>query len=296
MIILNNVASLKNIVKSYKDFKLDNISIDFLTGYITGLIGPNGAGKTTALKILMNIVKPDSGYVSVLGMEYKNNEKYIKNKIGYVGEVQYFYEDRTISWTADFVSKFYTDWDNPMFNKYLDEFQINHSKKIKTLSKGMRVKFSLALALSHNPSLIVLDEPTSGLVPIIRRNVLDLLKKTINEDPQKAVIISSHITNDLERIADHVLYLVDGQIMLKGEKDLLLSKWKKIHFKEGILDDNLIKKLINTEKNMFGCSGYTDNYMELKNSLSIYEQNGDVKIENTGLDDILITITGAESK
>lgn len=287
---MDNAASLKKAVKKYGEFRLGPLNLDFPKECITGIIGPNGAGKTTTLKLLMNIIKPDSGEISVLDMKHRDSEIRIKNRIGYVGEVQYFYEDRTVSWTADFVSKFYDKWNSNLFDRLMHDFEINRTKKIKNLSKGMRVKLAIAIALSHDPDLIILDEPTSGLDPVIRRELLAHLRKYVDDNRNKSVIISSHNTNDLERISDHVVFLLDGMVALEDEKDILNEKWKKISFRKGAVEDSICAKLMNVENNMFGSSGYTDSYPAIKNSIAQAVKNDDVKVENTGLDDILICL------
>lgn len=285
---METILSLKAISKDYREFKLDSISLEVPRGYILGLIGPNGAGKTTTIQIVMNLVRPSGGELSVFGMGYPKEEKAIKNRIGYVGEVQYFYEDRSVDWTGNFVSHFYENWDKNLFASLLNDFQISTSKKIRELSKGMRVKLSLALALSHQPDLILLDEPTSGLDPIVRREVLDLLRKLISEDDRKSVVISSHITDDIERIADIVAYMVNGKIVLSSGKDDLLANWKRIHYRKGSLDGDITGAMLLVEENAFGCSGITDAFLGIKGEMAGLVEQGDVKIENVGLDDILI--------
>jgi ABC-2 type transport system ATP-binding protein len=284
------LIEMNDITKNYREFTLDKLSISLNKGYIYGLIGPNGAGKTTTIKILMNIINPDGGDFSILGMKYPKDEKAIKNKIGYVGEEQYFYEDRTVNWTGKFVSKFFKEWDENYFGNLLMRFKISRSKKIRELSKGMRVKLSLAIALSHNPDIILLDEPTSGLDPVIRREILDLLRDLIIENPEKSVLLSSHITDDLERIADYISYMIDGKIVLASEKDRLLSDWKKIHLKNEAMDEEIKKGLTGIEVNAFGSSGITDRYEDMRETLAAGIKSGDIKVENLNLDDILITL------
>jgi ABC-2 type transport system ATP-binding protein len=150
----------------------------------------------------------------------------------------------------------------------------------------MRVKLSLALALSHNPELIILDEPTAGLDPVVRRELLDLLRKISSEN--KSVIISSHITDDIARTADYITYLVEGRIRLIGQKDELLSNWKKIHFRTGTLNNEITSSFFNIEASMFGSSGITNSYLSIKDDLAEGIRKEDIKVENVGLDDILI--------
>lgn len=218
--------------------------------------------------------------MKIFGLDHIKNEKAIKNRIGYVGEDQFYYGDKTVAWTGNFVSGFFDHWDKNKFQKFLTDFAISRTKKISELSKGMKVKFSLAIALSHNPDLILLDEPTAGLDPIIRREVLEILRG-LAVDENKSVIISSHITDDISRIADYVTFLIDGKIKLSGAKDEILSLWKRIHYKEGALDKDIINSLKNRKKHMFGQSGVTDSYLELKDSLSRGLAEETVKLENT---------------
>ena len=161
---MENLLKVKNIRKDYKEFSLKDVSFDLQKGSIMGIIGPNGAGKTTTIKIIMNILRANSGEVEIFGLNYKDNEKEIKNRIGYVGEEQYFYQNKTIKWTEKFVSSFYKNWDKDMFNKLLNDFELSRTKKIKELSKGMKVKLSFAIALSHNPDLLANNPSLSELI------------------------------------------------------------------------------------------------------------------------------------
>jgi ABC-2 type transport system ATP-binding protein len=286
---MENILELKNVQKSYKGFVLDGISLCLPQGYILGLIGPNGAGKTTTIKILMNIVKREGGEVQVVGLDPQKNAKKVKNKVGYLGEEQYFYGNKTVSWTGKFVSTFYDNWDTNVFQSLLTRFEISRTKKTRELSKGMKVRFSLALALSHQPELLILDEPTAGLDPVIRREVLELLQKK-SKDEGKSVIISSHITDDIMRTADLVAFLIEGKIVLVSEKDELLSNWKRVHYKKGALGSEIVNSLTRRKDHAFGSSGVTDSYLDIKDSLVQGITEGVVKIENVNLDDILISL------
>jgi ABC-2 type transport system ATP-binding protein len=286
---IENILELKNVQKRYKGFVLDGISLSLPKGYILGLIGPNGAGKTTTIKILMNMVKRNGGEVQVFGLDPQKSAKQIKNKVGYLGEEHHFYGNKTVAWTGKFVSTFYDSWDTNTFHSLLTNFEISRTKKTRELSKGMKVRFSLALALSHQPELLILDEPTAGLDPVIRREVLDLLqKKSKNEG--KSVIISSHITDDIMRTADLVAFLIEGKIVLVSEMDELLSNWKRIHYKKGALGSEIVNSLTRRKDHAFGSSGVTDRYLKIKDSLVQGITEGVVKIENVNLDDILISL------
>ncbi len=286
---METILEIKNLRKEYPEFILENISWDIPKGYVMGLIGPNGAGKTTTIKLIMNLIRSDGGQIKIFGLDSIKDEKQIKNKIGYVGEEQYFYDYRSADWTGKFVSHFFDRWDMERYRSLLDRFEIPPKKRIRKFSKGMKVKLSLAIALSHNPKLILLDEPTSGLDPIIRREAIDFLK-TFTEENEKSVIISSHITDDIARIADYVTYMVNGKIVLTDSKDELLSNWKKIHFTPDSLDKSIIDRLEDVESQMFGSSGLIKNYPEIQEALIPGITSGDVKVESVGLDDILIAL------
>ena len=289
---MENLASLKGVTKQYKEFTLNHINLEIPAGQIVGIIGPNGAGKTTTLQIMMNMISHDEGELSIFGMTYPKDEKAIKNLIGYVGEVQHFYEDRTVGWTGKFVSHFYTAWDENQFNTMLMKFGLSRTKKVKALSKGMRVKLALAIALSHHPKLIILDEPTSGLDPVVRRELLELLKERSLKDEELGILISSHITDDLERIADTIHYMIAGDIVLSGEKDLLLDEWKRVHFQSETMTEEMLEGLRNIERNMFGVSGITNQFPVFQQKYADEIQRGEIRVENIRLDDILLSLLG----
>jgi ABC-2 type transport system ATP-binding protein len=286
---MRSVVKLKDLRKEYPEFILDNVNLDIPAGYITGVIGPNGAGKTTTIKLIMNLIQADGGEVEVLGLTHDQFEKNIKDRIGYVGEEQFFYEHRSAGWTGKFVSHFYSKWDRGRYLQLLGDFKLPLKKKIKTYSKGMRVKLSLAIALSHDPELIILDEPTAGLDPVVRREVLDLLQKVTLEE-KRSVIISSHITDDISRVADYIAYMINGRFALFSTKDELQADWKTIHFKKDSLAQSIADSLENVETQMFGSSGVTRRYREIEAALADGLASGDIKVENVGLDDILIAM------
>jgi ABC-2 type transport system ATP-binding protein len=286
---MENILEIKNLRKEYPEFVLDRVSLSLPRGTIMGLIGPNGAGKTTTIKLILNHIRADGGEVTIFGLDHRRDEKEIKNRIGYVGEEQYFYDYRSASWTGKFVSHFFERWEQGTFERLLEEFRIPTKTAIKKLSKGERVKLALAVALSHDPELIILDEPTAGLDPVIRRDVIDFLQD-FAASGEKSVLISSHITDDVSRIAETIAYMINGRIALVAPKDELLSNWKKIHFKKGSLNGRVLASLHHVEDHMFGRSGLIRNYPEVKDALEPFAEGGDVRVEPIGLDDILIAL------
>lgn len=218
--------ALHGVSKSYPGFALQNVNFVLPRGYIMGLIGPNGAGKTTIIRLIMNLARPDAGRITVLGRDSQADEYALRRRIGYVGEYQPFYDELTVELTAEFVRSYYPDWDERLFGEILERYGIERRKKVGVLSKGTRIKFAFALALAHRPELLLLDEPTSGLDPVIRRELLTELKAFIR-DERKAVLFSSHNTQDIEGIADYVTLIHDGRVVESAEKDELLARYRE---------------------------------------------------------------------
>ncbi len=220
---------LAGVCKTYPQFELKEVSFTLPRGYIMGFVGPNGAGKSTTIKIIMNMVRKSRGAVEVLGLDHRAHEEEVKRHVGYVGEEPHLYEEMTPAWFGGFVSKYYPTWDPGHYRATLDRFGIDPLKRVKALSKGMKVKLGLALALSHRPELLILDEPTSGLDPVIRHDVLDELLSVI-QDERRSVFFSTHITQDVERVADYVTFINEGRIAISDVKDDVLARWKRVSF------------------------------------------------------------------
>ena len=292
---MSSIVEINNLSKRYKDFFLDGITFSLPKGMILGIIGPNGAGKTTTIKLIMNMIKADAGDIRLLGMSYPKDEIRIKNRIGYVGEEQTFYADKTVAWLSKYISSFYENWDTNGYQRMLNDFSISRTKKAGDLSKGQKVKLALALALSHHPELAILDEPTSGLDPIVRRELLKILRR-FTESGEKSVIIASHITDDIARTADVILYMIKGRVALCAPKEDLLDSWKWIHFKKGALPDETARILFRVKEHMFGSEGLTDRYQDLKKDLAPGMEIKDIKIENASLDDILLALVEGGSQ
>ncbi len=218
-----NVLALDNVCKSYSGFDLRNVSFELPRGYIMGFVGPNGAGKTTTIRLIMDLARPDSGRITVLGRQMAANQIELKRRIGYVPENHEFYSDMTVAWTAQFVGRHYPTWNEGRFRDLLRRYDVDPRKKVGALSKGTRAKLAMALALAHHPELLILDEPTSGLDPVVRRELLsDLLEFVADGD--RSVLFSTHITSDLERVADYVTFIVNGQVVASDEREAMLER------------------------------------------------------------------------
>lgn len=286
---MEDMVLLENVTKSYSEFTLDRVCLSVPRGCITGILGPNGAGKTTLIRLIMGHQLPDHGSIRLFGLDYETDEKAIKNRIGFVGETQAFYERKTVAWLGRFASRFFEGWDEEAFQGYLSAFGLPREKAAAALSKGMRVRLSLALALSHRADLLVLDEPTAGLDPVFRREVLDLLQDQI-VDETRSVIVTSHNSDDLERIADRVGFLIGGRLVLEIDKEELLTSWKRIHFRPEGLGETVRSRLIQVKEGPFGSSGITQDFARLAPRLEEALTRGDVKVENIALDDALIAL------
>ncbi|MEG1548637.1 MAG: ABC transporter ATP-binding protein [Clostridia bacterium] len=213
-----NVLTVNNLTKSYPSFKLDAVSFSLDEGKITGFIGRNGAGKSTTLNCLFNFVHSDSGEISFFGLDFKKSETEIKEKIGFVSSGVNYYPNKKIKKISAVTKMFYNKWDDAAYQKYMQMFKLDEKKTPSQLSTGMKVKYALTLALSHNADLLILDEPTSGLDPVSRDDLLDVFMSLCDEG--KTILFSTHIISDLDKCADNIIYIKNGKIISeKAVKD-----------------------------------------------------------------------------
>lgn len=250
------MLKIEGLNKSFKNFEIKDVSFELKKGYIMGFIGPNGAGKSTTIKLIMNLLKKDSGTIEVFGKDNIKFEREIKDRIGFVYDESHFYEDLTINQMGSIVAPFYSQWDDSLFNKYIKDFSLDKNQKIKKLSKGMKMKFSLSLALSHNADLIIMDEPTSGLDPIFRREILDILYSII-QDENKSIFFSTHITTDLEKIADYITFINEGKIVFSKEKDLIIENYGVVKGGNEDLNEEIKSGLLGFKQTNVGFEGLT---------------------------------------
>ncbi|TCK98553.1 ABC-2 type transport system ATP-binding protein [Natranaerovirga hydrolytica] len=255
---MNTILNVKNVTKQFKDFTLDDVSFSLDRGYVMGFIGANGAGKTTTIKLIMNLLKSDSGDIEVFGYNNKNNEKLIKDRIGFIYDECYYFDHLSIIDNAKILGPFYSQWNKELFLDYLKRFELKPKQKLKKLSKGMKTKFQIAFALSHNAELLVMDEPTAGLDPVFRREFLDLLYD-IMEDEQKSIFFSSHITSDLDRIADYITFISDGKIVFSKSMESIKDSYIIVKGNNELLDSIQKDRLIGLKKSPFGFEALTSN-------------------------------------
>jgi ABC-2 type transport system ATP-binding protein len=222
---MENIIEIKNLKKKYYDkFELGKIDISIPKGVIVGLIGENGAGKTTLIKAMLNIIKIDDGEIKIFGKDYKKEEKSIKEDIGVVLDNMFFPELLNAKDINSSMKNIYKNWDSELYFSYLKEFNLPDNKPLKSMSKGMRKKLEIVAAISHKPKLLILDEPTSGLDPVVRVEVLDIFQKFI-EDAEHSILLSTHITSDLEHIADEIIFIDKGKKVLQKLRDEIIDNY-----------------------------------------------------------------------
>lgn len=278
---MENVIELRNISKAFNGFRLENLSLDVKRGYVTGFIGANGAGKTTTIKMIMNLLKPDHGEVKVFGLNYKQHEKEIKERIGFVYDQNVFYDHVTFKEMKKIISRAYKRWDEKVFRYYVDKFELPLNKRMKTFSKGMKMKASLALALSHHAELIIMDEPTSGLDPVFRRELLEMLHELM-VDGNKTIFFSTHITTDLERLADYIAFIQNGKLVFTKEFYKIEEEYALVKGSTDLLDRDTEKEFIALRRTDTGFEALTSNIDEVQRIFG-----DEVIIEKPTLEDIM---------
>lgn len=284
---------IDRLVKKYEKFSLKEVSFKIPRGYIMGFIGRNGAGKTTVIKCIMDLIPFEAGSIEVFGLDSRRCSHEIRKRVGYVSEDQYFYENMTAGWNLDFFGSFYPNRDRDLVLSLMKKFDIDPSKKVSELSKGMKVKLALALALAHRPELLILDEPTSGLDPVIRNELLELLLEVV-QDENCSIFFSSHITSDIEKIADFVTFIEDGRVVISDEKDAILDKWRLFKVENSCSIAGLSERLAGVKKGKFGFSGITDNPESFIRELTCNYPDARYKVEKLSLDDLLVRIVREE--
>lgn len=243
-----NAVEVKELTKKFKGFTLDHVSFSLPAGCIMGLVGENGAGKSTTLKLLLNMIQKDSGRITILGKDEKNIDK---NEIGVVFDECRFHESFTAKDINQVLKSIFQRWNEPQFFDYLNRFEVPSNKKLKEFSRGMKMKISIAAAVSHDAKLLLLDEPTSTLDPVVRDEMLDIFYDFIS-DEQHSIIISSHIVSDLEKVCDYIAFMLKGKMILCEEKDRLLQECRLAQMSEAEFSAIDKDEIIGSRKTPFG--------------------------------------------
>ena len=241
------ILKVSNLSKKYPAFTLLDINFSLDEGRIMGLIGKNGAGKSTTIKAMLNMVCRDTGEITMFGKDFFSNEESCKQSLGVVLGGVDFYEYQKIKNITAVTKKFYKNWDDTAYQKYMKMFELDPNKRVNQLSAGMKVKYSIVLALSHHARLFIFDEPTSGLDPVARDELLELFHSLVQEGT-RSILFSTHITSDLDKCADDITYIQSGKILLSAEKNQFIKAFQNLRTKEDKAELSLEEIMLRSER------------------------------------------------
>ena len=285
---MDNILEVNGLVKRYPAFSLDNVSFSLPEGCVTGFIGANGAGKTTTIRSILNLAHKDAGTIKIFGLDAEEHEQEIKDRIGIVMDGSYFYNDLSMRDMKSIIAPAYSKWSDADYRSYMEKFELDPKQKISTLSSGMRMKYALVLALSHQAELLIMDEPTSGLDPLVRSQFLEIIKEYM-KNGGKGVFFSTHITSDLDKIADMLILINGGKIIFQRNKDDLLDTFRTVKGNTAALNDQNKKLIRGLRVSAFGFTGITDQIPEIKKEMS------DVLLEKATIEDIMLAYIGGDN-
>ena len=285
----DNVLEIRELSKDYGDFVLDRVSFALPRGVIMGLIGENGAGKSTTINCILNETQKSDGQVLIFGKDHIADEIEIKDKLGVVFDENHFPDIFTPEEIGKFMCGIYSGWDWQLYHQHLEKFELPENKKIKDFSKGMKVKLAFAVALSHNAELLILDEATSGLDPIIRDDVLDMLIDFVQNE-KHSVLVSSHITSDLEKVADYITFIHKGKLVFSHEKDDLIDNYGIANCKAAVFDAMDKSQIIAYRKEDYQYK------VLVRNRHTITKKNPDVIVGPATIEEIMLFYVKGEMK
>lgn len=275
-----NAIEIKNLTKNYKDFSLNNLSLTLPKGTVMGFVGQNGSGKTTTIKSILNLINIEEGEVSVFGLDTTQNSITIKENIGVVFDELSLPNTLTCKQTNSIMKNIYKNWNEDAFFQYTKDFELPLNKPFKNFSRGMQMKIQMAVALSHDAKLLILDEATAGLDPIARNELLDILLEFM-ENEEHSILMSSHITSDLERVADYVTFIDKGNLLLSDEKYSIFENHSLVKGSVEEIESLPKDYIVSTRKNSYGAEALTNNPSVLK------ENYPNLVYDKVSLDDIL---------
>lgn len=278
---MNNVIEVSGLNKNYQDFSLKDVSFAVPEGCIAGFIGLNGSGKTTTIRSMLGLAPKDAGNVYMLGKSFDSDEKYIKDRIGVVFDEGYLYESLKMCDMKSIVASAYSRWDDDAYHNLMQRFSLNENQQISTISKGMKMKFALTLALSHNAELLIMDEPTSGLDPLVRRELMDILNDFMKQGG-KGVFYSTHITSDLDKFADIIVFINKGKIVFVRDKDELMESFAIVKGDKSLLNSENRKLIMNLKETDYGFHGVSQQVSLLQKSIP------SIVTEKANIEDIML--------
>ena len=286
---MTNCIELQGVCKSYGDFALQDLNLTLPGGAIMGLIGENGAGKTTAIKCILGMTRPDSGTVTVLGQPMGPDGAALRQEIGVVLDECFFHDTLRPKDLSPIRAPIYRGWDRELYRDCLARYGLPENKLIREFSRGMKMKLSLAAALAHRPRLLVLDEATAGLDPVVRDEILDEFLAFIS-DEDHAILMSSHITSDLEKAADYITYLHQGRVVLSGSKDDIRDHYGRVACTAAQLNSVAPDDLIRVRRSSYGCEGL------VADRAAFRRRYPELLVERTTLEDIMLFIAKGEAQ
>ncbi|NAS32375.1 ATP-binding cassette domain-containing protein [Flavobacteriaceae bacterium R38] len=278
---MENVLDIQNLNKDYGGFKLDNISVSLPPGHIMGLVGPNGSGKTSLIKIILNLILKDTGDIKVFGLDQQKYILEIKQRIAFIHDDHKYFNHLNLKQVKNIIAPFYQNWDEAIFNDFIKKFNLPLNKVIGEMSRGMVTKGALAIAFSHHADFIIMDEPTASLDPSSRRELLDLLRELMQHE-KRSILFSSHITTDIEQIADYVTFLKEGKLVFTKTKDELSESYALIKGGNDLLNTGIENHFIGIRKNEFGFEALTNEIDPIRK-----KYNNSVVIDPANLEDII---------
>lgn len=285
---MENILEVKNLVKRYPAFSLENISFSLPEGCVTGFIGANGAGKTTTIRSILGLALKDEGTIRIFGLDADKHQREIKDRIGIVMDSSYFYNDLSMKDMKSIIAPAYSNWSDADYTSFMDKFGLDPKQKISTLSSGMKMKYALVLALSHQAEILIMDEPTSGLDPLVRSQFLELIMGYM-KNGGKGVFFSTHIVSDLDKIADILILIDGGRIVFQKSKDELIDTFRIVKGNVDLLNERNKRLIRNLKISPFGFTGITDQVLKARKELP------GVLFEKASIEDIMLAYIGGEN-
>lgn len=278
---MEHAIEIRHLSKEYKDFRLQDVSLNIPTGTVMGLIGANGAGKSTFINSILGLVNSDYKMLRIFGKDLRTQEKEIKEDIAVIFDVSHYNLEFTPAFIGKMLSRVYKNWDMTIYEQYLEEFHLPKRKKLKQYSKGMKMKLEFAIAFSHAPKLLILDEATSGLDPIFREEIPDIIRK-YTEDEDHTVLLSSHITSDLDKIADYIAFIHEGQLLFVKTYDEIQENFGIINCRKELFDSLNPEDILSYRKESYGYKVMIESKQELRKIFP------DLEIENASIEDLML--------
>ncbi len=284
---MENAIEIKNLSKEYRDFSLKNLSLNVPQGTVLGLVGENGAGKSTLLQSLLGLIRADYEEIKILGKQLKNQEKEIREDIAVIFDVSHYNLEYTPAFIGKMLKKVYRNWDMEKYDAYLLRFGLPADKKLKKFSKGMKMKLEFAIAFSHKPRLLILDEATSGLDPVFRDEILELIRE-FTEEEDHTVVMSSHITSDLDKVADYIAFLHEGKLQFVKSYDELQNDYGVLHCGKEFFESLREEDIVSFKKEPY------EYKVLVRNRNGILSVFPDLEMEKASVEDIMLMYVKGE--